>query len=429
MKSIFRRLVSIVMLPGAFSPPCLAADHDITRYGAVPGSTVTCEAAIQKAVDAAAADGGRVVVPIGRFVAGPIRLKSKMEFHLSKGSVLAMSDDPTRFPVSGNGRHAFLSAEKCGGIRITGQGVIDGQGARWWKVFLEEKKAGRKNSPRRPQLIAFNNCQEVAVEHITTLNPPNTHYSFKNCANLLIRGIRAEAPDDSPNTDALNLSNVRDVVIENCSISTGDDNIVLLCGQGKDPARPEVENVTIRNCKLGFGHGLSIGSYTGGGVRNVLAENISFDRTISGIRMKAGRDRGGVVEGIRYRNITLRGVRYPIHITSYYPKPPANPSMDLPVGGAKHNPVWRNIVIEDAIITNCPNSIVLWGLPDEPIRDVSFHNLKVSAKSGARIYHAQGVSFTDSSITPESGPPLRIHKSVVEGIAGVEETDKKIRFQ
>jgi len=417
------------MLLGFSSMPCLAEDHDITRYGAVAGSNAPCEAAIQKAVDAAATDGGRVVVPVGRFVAGPIRLKSKMEFHISEGSVLAMSDDPAKFPVSGNGRPAFLAAEKCSGIRITGKGVIDGQGAGWWKVFLEGKKAGKNDAPRRPQLIAFKNCQQVAVEDITTLNPPNTHYSFKSCRGLTIRGIRAEAPDDSPNTDALNLSNVRDVVIENCSISTGDDNIVLLCGQGKDPARPEVENVTIRNCKLGFGHGLSIGSYTGGGVRNVLAENITFDRTTSGIRMKAGRDRGGVVEGIRYRNITLREVRYPIHITSYYPKPPAHPSMDLPQGGTNHKPVWRNIVIDDATISNCPNSIVLWGLPDEPIRDVTFRNLKVSAKSGARVYHAKDVTFTDSAITPEAGPPLRTHNAEVVGLESVEETDTNIRFQ
>lgn len=429
MKRCSLKPLTAVMLLGMSLPLRAAADHDITRYGAVAGSGASCDDAIRKAVDAAASDGGRVVVPAGRFVSGPIRLMAKVEFHLAEGSILAMSDDPTRFPVSGNGRPAFLSAENRAGIRITGKGVIDGQGASWWKAFLDEKRAGMKNAPRRPQLIAFKNCQQVTVEDITTLNPPNTHYSFKNCQDLTIRGIRAEAPDESPNTDALNLSNVRDVVIENCSISTGDDNIVLLCSPGKDPSRAEVENITIRNCKLGFGHGLSIGSHTGGGVRNVLAENITFDRTTSGIRMKAGRDRGGVVEGIRYRNITLRDVRFPIHITSYYPKTPEHPSLDLPSAVAKRIPVWRNIVIEDVTISNCPNSIVLWGLPGEPIRDVCFRNLKVNSKSGARIYHADGVTFTNSFITPETGPPLRIHKAGVEGITGVEETDKKIRFE
>lgn len=429
MKPRSNKLLVAVMLTGVVPSPCIAADHDITRYGAVAGSTAPCEAAIQKAVDTAAAEGGRVLVPAGRFVSGPIRLKAKLEFHLAEGCVLAMSDDPAKFPASGNYRPAFLSAENCENIRVTGKGVIDGQGARWWKAFLDEKKAGTKNAPRRPQLIAFKNCRKVAVEDITTLNPPNTHYSFKHCADLTIRGIKAEAPDESPNTDALNLSNVHDVLIENCSISTGDDNIVLLCSPVKNPTRPGVENVVIRNCKLGFGHGLSIGSYTGGGVRNVLAENIRFEHTTSGIRMKAGRDRGGVVGNLRYRNITMRDVRYPIHITSYYPKPPAHPSMDPPAESPGSNPVWQDVVIEDVKASDCRNSISLWGLPDEPIRNVTFRNVVIAAKAGARIYHAEGISFVQSSILPETGPALRVFAAKVDGMPAVEETEKKIRFE
>lgn len=417
------------MLTGLVPSLCMAADHDITRYGAVAGSTAPCDAAITRAVDAAAAEGGRVLVPAGRFVSGPIRLKAKVEFHLADGCVLAMSDDPAEFPASGNYRPAFLSAENCENIRVTGKGVIDGQGARWWKAFLDEKKAGTKNAPRRPQLIAFKNCRKVTVEDITTLNPPNTHYSFKHCADLTIRGIKAEAPDESPNTDALNLSNVHDVLIENCSISTGDDNIVLLCSPIKKPTRPGVENVVIRNCRLGFGHGLSIGSYTGGGVRNVLAENIIFDRTTSGIRMKAGRDRGGVVENIRYKNITLREVRYPIHITSYYPKTPAHPSKDLTSPGVKRNPVWRNITIEDATISNCRNSIVLWGLPDEPIRNISFRNLNVTAESGAMVFHAADVRFENVMIQPVAGPALRTFNAKVAGMPGEDLGPKPVRFR
>lgn len=409
---------------------CPGADFEITRFGAVPGASEPCEAAIHKAVDAASsANGGRVVIPAGRFVSGPIRLRSKVEFHLSQGATLAMNDHPAGFPVSGKGRPAFLSADGAVDVRLTGKGLIDGQGARWWKEFLAEKKAGVKDAPRRPQLIAFKSCQRVTVEDVKTLNPPNTHYSFKNCDGITIRGIVAEAPDESPNTDALNLSNVRNVLIEKCRISTGDDNIVLLCGPGKNPAKPEVENITIRECDLGFGHGLSIGSYTGGGVRNVTVENIRFEHTTSGIRMKAGRDRGGVVSDLRYRNITMRDVRYPIHITSYYPKPPAHPSMDPPAESPGSNPVWQDVVIEDVKATGCRNSISLWGLPDEPIRNMTFRNVTIGAKAGARIYHAEGISFVQSSILPETGPALRVFAAKVDGMPAVEETEKKIRFE
>lgn len=114
-----------------------------------------------------------------------------------------MSDDTSLYPVTRNSRQSFIAAENAHDIRLSGKGIIDGQGAAWWKAFLAEKSSGVKNAPRRPQLIAFNNCERIDVDDITTLNPPDTHYSFRPCWDLTIRNIKAEAPDDSANTDAL----------------------------------------------------------------------------------------------------------------------------------------------------------------------------------------------------------------------------------
>lgn len=412
-------------------PPVIAGnDFDITRYGAVAGGSALSTAAIQKAVDeAASSGGGRVVIPKGVFLAGPVVLKSGIDFHLADGAVLRMSDDTSLYPITRNNRQAFIAAEKSHDIRMSGSGLIDGQGASWWKAFLVEKSAGDKTAPRRPQLIAFKNCDRVEVEGIRTINPPNTHYSFKQCADLTIRGIRAEAPDESPNTDALNLSHVRNVLITGCDISTGDDNIVLLCGDARSKGVPEVENVLIRNCKLGFGHGISIGSYTSGGVRNVTVENVSFDGTTAGIRLKADRDRGGVVEALRYRNITMRNVRYPIFITSYYPKPPSSPAADIPAKGGERLPVWRDIEIENVTVTDSRNSIVIWGLPEQVIEDVSLINVKISAMAGAMIFHARDIRFSNVEITPSAGPPLRIHNAEVKGMAGVGQTSEIVKFK
>ena len=114
-----------------------------------------------------------------------------------------VSDDTSLYPVTRNSRQSFIAAENAHDIRLSGKGIIDGQGAAWWKAFLAEKSSGVKNAPRRPQLIAFNNCERIDVDDITTLNPPDTHYSFRPCWDLTIRNIKAEAPDDSANTDAL----------------------------------------------------------------------------------------------------------------------------------------------------------------------------------------------------------------------------------
>ncbi|MCB1132176.1 MAG: glycoside hydrolase family 28 protein [Verrucomicrobiae bacterium] len=414
--------------PAAVSIP--TREVVVTDFDAVADGSTMCTESIQAAIDKTlASGGGRVVIPAGRFLCGPLTLGSKLDLHLAENAALVMSDDPADFPVTGNNHADFLRAHKCEDVRISGNGTIDGQGARWWKAFLELKRSGReKSAPRRPQMISIEGCRRVAVDSITTLNPPNTHFSIKSCSDVTIRGLHAEAPDDSPNTDALNLNRVRDALVRDCEISTGDDNIVLLCGEGK-PGRPEVKNVVIRDCKLGFGHGLSIGSYTGGGVRNVFVGNVAFDGTTSGIRMKAWRDRGGVVEHIHYRNIRMKHVRYPVFLSSYYPKEPAHPSKDLPKRGLKMTPVWRDIEIRDVEISDSRNSIIVWGLPDEPIRNVRFDKVTVSADVGARVYHADGVSFENVAIHPADGPALRVHDATVRGLKGERETGKTVKFQ
>jgi polygalacturonase len=400
------------------------------KVGAVPDEGTTATAAIQKALDAVRdAGGGRVDIPEGRFLCGPLVLGSKSELHLAKGAVLVMSDKEADFPAGPKGRPAFITARDAHDIRLSGEGTIEGQGERWWKVFLDEKDRGTKDAPRRPQLIAFQHCERVEVEGITTVDPPNTHYSFKDCKELAVRGVKALAPDESPNTDALNLSGVRNVLIQGCHISTGDDNIVLLCGAAREEGVPEVENVVIRDCTLGFGHGLSIGSYTSGGVRNVTVENITFDGTTSGIRMKAWRDRGGVVEDIRYRDITMRNVRFPVSITSYYPKPPAHPSQDHPPEGHKLNPVWRDISIENLTVTDSKNSIILWGLPDEPITGVAMKNVKMSTAAGALVFHARDIDLGGVEIQAGAGPALRHFDAEIKGLNGEKCDDMPVKFK
>lgn len=402
----------------------------LTQEVATSDGSAPATVAIQQMLDVVRdAGGGKVILPAGRFVSGPLVLGSKTELHLSKGAVLVMSDKDSDFPAEKGRRPAFLSASNAHDVRISGEGSIEGQGSRWWKVFLDEKARGIKDTPRRPQLIAISRCERVEVEGISTIDPPNTHYSFKECQELAIRGIKAIAPDESPNTDALNLSGVHNVLIERCHISTGDDNIVLLCSAARKKGVPEVENVLIRDCTLGFGHGLSIGSYTSGGVRNVIAENITFDGTTSGIRMKAWRDRGGVVEDIHYRNIAMKNVRYPVWITSYYPKPPAQPSMDQPTEGKSLNPVWRDISIENLTVTDSPNSILLWGLPDQPIEGVTFKNAKITAETGAFVFHAKKVGFANSSIQPAAGPALRHFDAEIQGLKSDKYDDKPVKFK
>ncbi len=328
-----------------------------------------------------------------------------------------MSPNADDFPVAGNRRESFIRAEYLHDIRISGEGTIDGQGEPWWTAYRAVKGTS-DTGPRRPQMIYMEKCERVQLDGFTTLNPPNTHCSLRQSKDITIDHLKMIAPGDSPNTDALNLSIAQNVIITGCEISTGDDNIVLLCSGTNDPANPKVKNVTIRDCKLGFGHGLSIGSYTSGGVKNVRAENIKFDGTTSGIRMKAWRDRGGLVKNISYKNITMKNVKYPIYITSYYPQTPKGPGEDTPPGSNSQIPDWKDIAIEDVTITDSLNSIILWGLPDKPITNLTLKNVKASCEQGALVFHTQA-TFSEVVVTPKTGPALQLFNAKVAGMSGV----------
>src|SRR5581483_5491542 len=339
---------------------------NIVDSGAKADHATNNSQAIQKAIDAAAAaGGGRVVIPAGEFLSGPITLKDRVDLHLEKGAKLVMSQNFEDFPIERNRRTSFVTGANLKDVRISGEGIIDGQGEPWWQAFRLVK--GTATALPRPQLISLTQCERVELAGISTLNPPNTHCSMRESKDITIHNVTMTAPGDSPNTDALNLNSVENVIITNCNISTGDDNIVLLGSGDNNPANPRTRNVTIRDCKLGSGHGLSIGSYTSGGVQNVRAENISFNGTTACIRMKAWRDRGGLVNSISYKNFTMDNVRYPIYISSYYPKDPTGPAEDIPDKGNHKRPEWTDITIEDVTINGAKNSIIIWGLPDQRI--------------------------------------------------------------
>jgi polygalacturonase len=135
------------------------------------------------------------------------------------------------------------------------------------------------------------------------------------------------------------------------------------------------------------------------------------------------------VEGIRYRNLTMKNVRFPVSITSYYPKPPAHPSQDQPAQGNAFNPVWRDISIENLKVTDSKNSIILWGLPDEPVTGVKMKNVTMATQAGSLVFHAKGIEFSNVALRPAKGPVLRYHDARIQGLEGEECDDKPVKFK
>jgi polygalacturonase len=387
-------------------PVIPSGTFNITNYGAIGDGAFTNTTAIQSAINAAsAAGGGTVQVPAGVFLCGPFKLASQINLQLEAGALLRVLP-LDKYPGGLVNPSNFISGDRLHDVAITGAGAIDGQGAPWWPYA--------KTSPdaRRPRLITPSNCERLLIEGITLSNSPMFHIALGGrCRDVTVRRItvRAPASDDlvlpSHNTDACNVKG-SNILIADCDISNGDDNFT--CGGG-------TSDVTITNCTYGFGHGLSVGSFTQGGVSNFTIINCTFNGTECGIRIKTDRDRGGVIQNMSYMNLGMTNVRYPILVYgSYMAKDREYRDLTkltpeiaatypaAPVG--ERTPAFRDLVFSNITATAAlgRRAGLIWGLPEMNATNVLFEKVNIKADRPFGVFNARNVRFVDCNIvTPE----------------------------
>lgn len=380
--------------------PALAATRgnicNPRSYGAKGNGVTKDTAAIQHAINACEAKGGgTVVLTPGTYLSGPIVLKSDITFDLKKGATLLGSTDFKDYPKISEfrapGRQALVSAKDANHVSIIGSGTINGNGAPWWKAFLKHLVAeGRNTHFTRPRLIVFDHCDHVLIQGITAENSPMWQIVPYYSDYVTIRNIRVLAPPHSVNTDAIDPFASRHVLIEHIYANVGDDDVAIKSGMPKSTDNRAARYITIKDCKFMHGHGLSIGSEIAGGAQHILAEDITFDGTGNGIRIKANRDRGNDVSDIVFKNIHMKNVPNPLIISEFYPhKFPPKP--DLPAPITRLTPHFHNITIENMTAVNSKNGGVIAGLPEAPIRDLKLDHVTIDAKKGMFISNAKVV--------------------------------------
>ena len=299
---------------------------DVSTFGAISDGESLTTPHLQAAIDACAhAGGGTVIVPAGRYVTGTLWLRSNVTLHLEAGATLLGSQDFDDFPKwfsqwEGAGvkhaRAALVCGEGLENVAITGRGTIDGRGKIWW-----DSQRQNPGAIRRPHLVRIVDSRNVLVEGVTLRNSPMWTLSPLACDNVTISKVTVINPPDSPNTDGINPDSCRNVRISDCHVDVGDDCITIKAGKEDDGRRQlrACENITVTNCTLMAGHGgVVIGSEISGGVRNVTISNCVFVGTDRGIRIKARRGRGGLVEDVRASNLVMDGVNCPIVVNLFY---------------------------------------------------------------------------------------------------------------
>jgi polygalacturonase len=414
------RAVAQATLPSEFAvekPQIPDRSLSISEFGAIgDGKTLNTDA-ISKAIAACEqANGGTVVVPAGRFLTGPFVLASNLNLHLADGATILMSDRRADLKRSGDGFENCISAADCHDIEITGNGTIDGQGQSWWKEFLQFRDGMTSAAPpHRPYMIMLTDCTRVMFQGVTLTNSPMFHLVPRACREVTIDSIHIKSPANSPNTDGIDPSGF-DYLITNCTIDTGDDNIALKPRPIPDPLHLSCENFLIQGCTFLHGHGMSIGGGSNGGVRNMVVRDCRFEDTDAGIRLKSGRDRGGLVENLTYENLTMKRVKTSIMITSYYPEIPAHPELDAAHPITPKTPIWRHLRIDNVVSEDGLTAARFIGLAEMPIEDVVVSDTRISALDPMQIIRVKGLRFVNSRVTATSGGRTEVDDASVEGL-------------
>jgi hypothetical protein len=222
------------------------------------------------------------------------------------------------------------------------------------------------------------------------------HLVPRNITDLTIERVKVRAPWDgsAPNTDAIDPGPVTRAWIHHCDIDTGDDNIVIKSG-GTD--------ILIEDNVIKHGHGISIGSETTAGVNRMLVRRCTFEDTDNGIRIKSMRGAGGLVQNIRYTDITMKNVPNPIVLQLDYTD---NTRPDFK-GDPTKVPAIRHILIDHVTIKGARNAGIIHGLPDSPITNITLQDITVVAEKDFDIKDAENPVFERVSRIIKTGvaPP------------------------
>ncbi|MET3615521.1 polygalacturonase [Rhizobium aquaticum] len=337
----------------------------------------------------------------GRFVSGPLNMKSGVTLWVDRGVTLAAVSDPRAYDKGagtcgtiakkGGGCAAFITFEGTKGGGIVGDGVVDGQGGAtmasqqpghsetWWQLARRaQKDGGQQNNPR---LIQAEQARELTFYRITLRNSPNFHVVLNAVEGATFWNIKIDTPADARNTDGIDPGASQDITIARSFIRTGDDNIAIKAGKGA------THHISIVDDHFYWGHGLSIGSEVNAGVSDILVRNATLDGTTSGLRIKSDVSRGGLVTRVRYEDVCLRNNKNPLDFDTRY---------DKTAHGTKF-PVFDSISLRN--VTGGDGSLILRGYDQAHSLKVNFDGVRFS---DAAKWHLEN---TELSIGPSGVSP------------------------
>jgi polygalacturonase len=455
-------------MPKAPLPQIPNVTVSITDYGAVGDGIAMNTAAINNAIEAIAKKGGgRVIIPPGLWLTGPILMKSNVDLHLEQGAVVVFSpnidDTPfiRRAGSSSYSRMSLIYGEQLNNIAITGKGVFNGNGQYWhpvkkeklppnqWKKLVESGGAVSKDgtlwmpsqaaldAPKylenlraqkkkldsadyvatkeyvRPDLLVFYDCSTILIDGPVFVNSPKFTVHPTQCSDVIIRNMSLNNEWWAQNGDGIDLSSCRNVLVYNNVVNAGDDGICVKPGvpNRKTKDLPACENIIIADCIVYHAHGgFVIGSESYGNARNINVRNLTCIWTDVGLRFKSARGRGGLVENIVIDGVWMKDIsKEAILFDMSY-----GGDTTVDVSDKSRVPEFRNITMNNIRCDGASIGVRMEGLVDRPVNHIALTNATLIADRAIILQDAQNIQFTNIDLRFKQSPVLTVRN--VQGV-------------
>ncbi len=430
------------------------AIFNVADYGAVnDGKTLTTEA-IQKTIDAAAKNGGgKVIFPAGTYLSGALFMKSNVELRIDEGVEIKAIQDNRYYPrlwtriagIEMEWPAALINVYEQKNVRITGKGVIDGNGKYWWDKFWGDPRYSggmwgeyKDNGVRwaldydceRVRPVVVWKSEDVLLKDFTVKRAGFWTISLTYSTRVHVDGVvvRNNIDGFGPSSDGIDTDSSKDILVENCDIDCNDDNLCIKAGKDADGLRVNrpAENIVYRNCITRAGHGLiTLGSETSGGMRNIEVYGLEAIGTNIGIRFKSAKVRGGLIENIYFHDIKMKDVANPFHFElNWYPEysycriPDNIPENEIPerwrvlsqpvVPAEKGIPEFRNIKLSDIVVEKAKQAFYANAYAEKPIHEVQWENVSIDAEESGKLSYASNWTMTNVQLKTKEGNPIEL---------------------
>jgi polygalacturonase len=403
-----------------FAPwPALAsADNlvDATKAGVIGDGATLNTAAIQKAIDdCAAAGGGTIFFPAGRYVTGAVQIKSNVTLRFDAQATLLGSANPADYRnldpfMDGSGNpmgYALVAAVDADHVGIEGSGTLDGQG--------RELKAKENPYTMRPFLVRWVRCTHVTVQDVHLTNPGAWTLHFSQTKGALVDGVTIRTRGQKLlNNDGIDIDSSASVQIRNCDIDSGDDALVIK-STGAEPSR----DIAASDCKLSsHTNAIKLGTESYGGFENISVSNCQVANTqMAGIALYAVD--GGALQNVTISDVTMDGVAVPISIRlgarlktfrqGDQPKP----------AGALSGVTIKNVTAKNIGMIG----ILIDGIPGRPVESLTLDNIRMELPGGgtaeaAKVQLAEKESaYPEFSMFGKAMPAYGIYARHVRGVS------------